>query len=180
MSLELRRKLFHFTSILGCAFLIKLYPLLACLALALSSLFLFLIVRKVEPVYEPLKRLVLFLERPKNYDRPGVQALWACLGLFTACLLFSADAFYGALVLAVGDAAAWLVGSHLGRLRVRDKSLEGSLAFFLASFLALLPFTGGTEALAVSLAGALAELLLPYPDDNFTVPVAASAVGWLV
>jgi dolichol kinase len=59
--------------------------------------------------------------------------------VFVAVLAFPKTLACVAVVyLAVGDAAAWLVGKHLGRVKIgRYKTLEGSLACFGARFLAV-------------------------------------------
>jgi dolichol kinase len=82
----------------------------------------------------------------------------------------------GALVL--GDSAAALVGKTVGRVRVLGKTLEGSAACFLVSFL----FSWGVVGLPAWLAacGALTATLfelLPIPlDDNFRIPLSAGFV----
>jgi glycerol-3-phosphate acyltransferase PlsY len=87
-----------------------------------------------------------------------------------------AVAALGALIL--GDTAAALVGRTLGRARLFGKSLEGSLACFVVSFL----FAWGVVGLDVKTAaiGMLAATLfefLPIPlDDNFRIPLSAGYV----
>jgi dolichol kinase len=82
----------------------------------------------------------------------------------------------GALVL--GDTAAALVGRTLGRVRVLGKTLEGSIACFVVSFL----FAWGVVGMEAWLAacGALTATLfelLPVPlDDNFRIPLSAGYV----
>jgi dolichol kinase len=73
-----------------------------------------------------------------------------------------------------GDAAAALIGTKLGRIRIRgSKTLEGSLAFLAASVLStawIMP--GRWILLFLSAAGlTLAELVLTRVDDNFYAPL---------
>jgi dolichol kinase len=78
----------------------------------------------------------------------------------------------------LGDTAAALVGKTIGRVRVLGKTLEGSIACFVVSFL----FAWGVVGLDPSLAacGALTATLfelLPVPlDDNFRIPLSAGYV----
>ncbi len=82
----------------------------------------------------------------------------------------------GALVL--GDSAAALVGKAVGRVRVLGKTLEGSAACFVVSFLFAWGVVGVPAWLAA--AGALTATLfelLPIPlDDNFRIPLSMGYV----
>jgi len=93
----------------------------------------------------------------------------------------------GVLVLGIADPAAGLVGRRFGRTRLRaDRSLEGSLAFFVTGFgvsFAWLVATGDGASSAAWLAaiagltGAVTELAAGRRfDDNFVVPVSIAAV----
>lgn len=102
----------------------------------------------------------------------------------------------GVAVLAFGDPLAALVGRRLGRIKLaHGRTLEGSLAFFVAGGLAGLaaaalfaPGLAWPAALAMAgagaLAGSLAELSSLRIDDNLSVALAASAAaaatGWLL
>lgn len=93
----------------------------------------------------------------------------------------------GVAVLGVADPVAGFVGRNWGRRMLRaGRSLEGSLAFFVAGTaaaavtLALLgmgPFgvVLGVAAVA-ALVGAVVEILSTRLDDNFTIPIAVAAI----
>lgn len=126
-------------------------------------------------------QFVYKLEREKNYSRPGIQALWANFGIFLSFLLFGKEsAMVSVVVLAVGDAFASMVGIKYGKRRIGNKSLEGSLAFFLSSFLALCFFLGFYKSFLVALFSSLAEAFSFKLDDNFTVPLTAGFVCWML
>ena len=91
-----------------------------------------------------------------------------------------------------GDPAASFVGRRWGGRSLRDdRTLEGTVAFFvagaLAAFLALqltlrvapLAWTWGIAS-AAAIAGAVAELTSRDVDDNFAVPVIAAVAALLV
>ena len=96
----------------------------------------------------------------------------------------------GILPMAYGDAAASVVGERFGRRRhkfLADKSLEGSLAMFLASLLSLsvgMVFLYALHFLSVSgtffaVLGAatvvtLVECFSPLGFDNLTVPISSA------
>ena len=94
--------------------------------------------------------------------------------------------------LAIADPASALVGITWGRHHVvADRSVEGSLAFFAASFavaLAVLTtaapeLTLGTRAGASALIGvaaALCEMLPIRIDDNLTIPLFVGFAAWIV
>ncbi|WP_461831954.1 diacylglycerol/polyprenol kinase family protein, partial [Aquifex sp.] len=115
-----------------------------------------------------------------NLKRPGIQAFYALLGIFISYLLFGTKAVYGIVVLAVGDGFSGLVGYYFGKRKLfynRKKTLEGSIAFFLSSFFALLLITDVYEAFFISLVSAFIESLkLPF-DDNLLIPIVASLLG---
>jgi len=76
-----------------------------------------------------------------------------------------------------------MVGKAWGRTRIFDKTVEGSLAGWAASFLvawALVPSLGVVPLLVASFVAAVTELL-PIPvDDNFRIPLVAGLVlQWL-
>ena len=93
--------------------------------------------------------------------------------------------------LGVGDPAAGLVGRKLGRTKlIGQRSLEGSLAMLFvagAAVFAVLRIwhpelaTGTMLAVAAmtALTATVAELCSGPLDDNFTIPLAAAAGGWL-
>ncbi len=96
----------------------------------------------------------------------------------------------GILPMAYGDAAASVIGEKHGRRRYRvfaNKSLEGTLAMFLISFLSLsiglvffsilysFPFFDALLAvLAASFVATFAESVSPLGLDNLTVPLSSA------
>lgn len=94
------------------------------------------------------------------------------------------------LVLGVADASAALVGIKYGRFRYTVqsvvKSMEGSLAFFVMAFLAVLvpsPFLADLEwlkllhiAFATALVLTCIEAVSTHGSDNLFVPVAAAVM----
>jgi phytol kinase len=102
--------------------------------------------------------------------------------------------------MAYGDSAAALVGQRMGRRKYRlvtEKSLEGSLAMFIASFLILFvsslyfsnfySFSVGGKLLsflAVSVVVTVVEAISPRGLDNISVPLTGALTflmvdGWL-
>ncbi|MGE5179541.1 MAG: diacylglycerol/polyprenol kinase family protein [Bacteroidota bacterium] len=77
--------------------------------------------------------------------------------------------------LIVGDTMAAIVGKWLGRVRIFDKTAEGSLACLVTCYLLtlLVPEIPFRVAVAGALTATVFELL-PIPlDDNFRIPLSA-------
>ncbi len=82
-----------------------------------------------------------------------------------------------------GDTASAIIGTKYGKVKIGDKSLEGSLAFFITTMIIALIFsqwTGIHIHLIVLIFGAIAATIteaLPIEiNDNLTVALAAAIV----
>jgi len=179
--LELRRKLFHIISVLLLTIPVSFFPfwlnvLLFLLGITLNLLVIF----KVSLFYEVFEIFIKLFEREKNFRNPGIQSLWALLGVFLSYLLFGKEAIYGIIVLALGDGFSGLIGFYFGNKKLpynESKTLEGSLAFFTASFLGLLFLTDTFKAFVIAIVCAFLESLPLKLDDNFSIPLTASFLG---
>jgi dolichol kinase len=185
---ELPRTLFH---IVGGIFLAALgYQLPGIFnRVALGAILLVTIsveaARKFSPSFNRFTRssLGIFM-RPSEHD--GITGTPAYVGgVFLAFLLFPREIAVASLIpLVLGDRAAVLAGKGFGKIRIGDKTLEGSIACFavsLAGYLILaklfgpFPVASLPVLLGASLIGTLAEAL-PRPfDDNLTIPLAVGA-----
>lgn len=196
---NLKRGVFHVTSGLVALTVLWLMPhpawtIAVGVPLALTAWSLEAIRRRYPGFNTTIMRFFAPLAHPHEYRRIN-SGTWY---LTSIALLSIAAAFVGALpcgvgvaVLAFGDPAAAIVGRKLGRVRIaHGRSLEGTLAFFLAASiagtLAALVFAPGIAigsaiaiATAASVAGAVAELTSVRVDDNLSVAIAASAAALL-
>ena len=185
ISSELKRKAFHVFTLL--------YAALYVYAGRTRSLWLlgagFVLVAVGEAIRlrhsalnEKMIRLFQGIHREKETNRPS-GILWTLGGAFlTIFLVPYPDIVLTSLwYLAIGDAAAALVGKKWGHIRIGHKSLEGSAACFLACWLAGMMFLDSTgsrapEAAVGAFAAALLEAL-PMPlDDNFWIPTVSGLV----
>lgn len=111
-------------------------------------------------------------------------ATWVLLSATLLLLVYPIGVAVPAFVMfMIADAAAALVGSRFGRTRWwnSQRTVEGSVAFVVAAFLVLLPFSDipSTAALACAVIGAGAEALPRPLNDNMRVPFVAAGVLWL-
>jgi dolichol kinase len=119
---------------------------------------------------------------------------WYTTALALLGLLFpKAMCTLGIAVIAFADPAASLVGRRWGRHKlVGERTIEGTATFAAVAtavgFAALRiwhpgeasPWRALAVAAAAGITAAVAELTSRRLDDNFTVPMVAGSVGWLV
>ncbi len=132
-----------------------------------------------------------FLVRAEEEVREAAMTPYAIAVLLTILSVPKGAALIAIYTLAIADPLAAIVGIRLGRrVLVRNRTLEGSLAFFVATLVIAAtvlayttPAAGGTiaaAALTIALAAALFELLPLRIDDNLTIPLAVGFVAWIV
>jgi len=180
---EVRRKAIHLSFIL--VPLIYLYDILpkAIIVRGLLLAVLVSIVFELARLHDARVRFFvsrMFRDLVRRHEQK--QLLGSTYLLIAAVLtieLFSKEIAVSALgALVLGDTAAALVGKTIGRVRVLGKTLEGSIACFVVSFLFAWGVVGLDPALAAcgALTATLFELL-PIPlDDNFRIPLSAGYV----
>ncbi|MDF1536680.1 MAG: hypothetical protein P1S46_09290 [bacterium] len=124
-------------------------------------------------------------------EKKGLSGLPAFTGgVFAAFLLFPKPVALAALVpLLFGDRAGLLVGKGVGRIRMWGKTLEGSLACLVVSFLVYILLAWSWPGVfgyprgvlfTAALVGTMAEAM-PRPfDDNITIPIAVGIFLTLV
>ncbi|MFB0515802.1 MAG: diacylglycerol/polyprenol kinase family protein [Candidatus Neomarinimicrobiota bacterium] len=128
------------------------------------------------------QRFLGSVTRPSEERRP-TGATYVFIGALVAAILFTPTiAILSMLFMSIGDTAASLVGQRYGRIRIGDKSLEGTLACFLTCLLlALLADLTWPVTLAGAATAALAELI-PWPlvNDNTAIPVLSGGAMTLL
>jgi dolichol kinase len=116
---------------------------------------------------------------PREVRRPSLT--WFMLGVFLALWLPDPElAVPSLLVLAIADPAASVVGRVWGKYPLGEGTWEGTLAFFVAALLVLVPYAGIVAALPVAALAAAAEGLTTPVDDNVVIPVVTGCGLWVV
>lgn len=82
----------------------------------------------------------------------------------------------GTLAMGLGDGTAALVGTRFGRHRIGGKTLEGSFAMMILSFIIFIMFGDASISVAVvsALLAAGVEAITPRGLDNITVPLVSA------
>ncbi len=173
--LELRRKVAHL--ILGTFFAYLVVSLPHALVVLINLLLIagLLVSAYLYEAHDVRFFVWLFeqFDRPSKFTARG--AITFFVGTLAAVLLFTPFvAALSILVLAVGDALATIAGYYVGNHKVlKNKTLEGTLAFFVSTGILLAFFVAPVVAIAVALVTAILELVTPsYIDDNLILPVA--------
>jgi len=102
------------------------------------------------------------------------------LGIAATIMLFRFEVYLPAvLVVAVSDSVSALVGRRFGRVHIlglKNRTLEGSLAFFISAFAILVPFYPLPQALLATIVATLMELVPVYNLDNFLIPLGTALI----
>jgi len=85
------------------------------------------------------------------------------------------------LILGISDLLANIVGTHWGTKYFTifggKKTIEGTIAFFVSTFIILFIFQLSLPiAIFISLIASAVEFFSPYGSDNLTIPIAVSAL----
>lgn len=184
------RQLYHSLSGLALVFIISFLDKPADVYLTLILLFSAIIIETMRLYLPGINRIFIhyfgILMRSEERHNP-TGTLYYLLGALVALLLFPKEiALFSMTVLAVGDPAAYIIGSNFGKYRIGKKSLEGSLAFLTASVIAgflLRNLWDDLSFVAViigAVTGTVVELVPGKINDNFTIPVTASAAIYVM
>ena len=131
--------------------------------------------------YWMMSHLGLIL-KPQERFRPIGTTYLLLSSLVVFCLFENYIAITSLLFLSVGDFMAAVIGNKLGRHRIHDKSLEGSLACLISCLLtAIIMSAATTEVLPLAaVIGAVSATItefLPIPiDDNLTIPLVSAGL----
>lgn len=180
MNREIERQLFHL--VVGTGFVLVVHFLgvretlyLSLALLAAGAMIAWLVKKGIRLpfIHEALR----VSERGHEKRIPGFGAFKFVSAVSLLTLLFSDHrVVLGALlVLAYGDSFSTWAGKNFGKIRTAaNRTLEGTAAGMLASFLILGLFFDPFVALATAVLGMLAEYL-PF-DDNYTIPLVSALV----
>ena len=201
--IDVKRKVVHAVGILTIFLIILLGKWISSLIVLCIAIGFFLLgeYRKDKEKYKIIKskKLDEFEEYVENgfkeYERPNTDpfegAIEFFVGSFFAIILFEPKAAMAAIaVLSLADAVSTLIGRNYGKHKVifnKDKSIEGSMAFFITALPTLMFFSNPLYTTSVNLLYAatiaffatLAELL-PKVNDNITIPIVVGILMTII
>lgn len=187
--LESRRKKYNLRKILHlCSFvIIPLYFLLPSIYLIsflslISVLYLISEAFRLKGLYFPVFNEITkafrkedekgFVYSPLLFSTPLIILLFLPKEVFLA----------GSIALIIGDGFAGLIGTKFGKHKLiynRDKSIEGTFAFFASSFLFYLPFFNLMESLILAFSGSIIESFLKK-TENLILPLSVGILSTLL
>ena len=179
---EVYRKLVHISSstIALCLWYFGKDMMLKWVILVSILFPLFDYLRKYLPRIQRLyHNLFGIITRPNEYE--GLSgASWVFMGAGVTVYLFNEKiAIIALLIMSLSDSAAALIGIKYGTTRLFNKSLEGTLAFFITTFM-ILHFLSPASlmlTLIVAIFATVIELFsIPTINDNFLIPIASAFI----
>jgi len=123
----------------------------------------------------------IMLRKHEIHDFTG--ATYLMISTILCIAIFPKDiAFLSLCFLAIGDTLAAIIGISFGKRKLfgTSKSLEGSLACFISTFIFALFFIDPTIAFFGAMAATLSEFSRLPIDDNIKIPIASGLIMSLV
>ena len=179
---EILRKILHLST---CVFALMLlyFGKTICIPIFLFLAIIFFALDFLRLKNKHIQRLynIFFGIVTKHYEeRQLTSASYVFLSLIIVAIVFEVRIASSALlIMSLSDPIASLVGRAYGRFYIFDKSLEGSIAFFIVSVMVLLSFNFSSDViLCVATLCTLIELFSNkmHIDDNLSVPITASVL----
>jgi len=179
---ELKRKLFHQSSLIIPLSYFFLDKKTMVYALGIATLIFFLgdILRFRIKFIRKMTHKFFYQIIRKHETRTLLGSTYVLIGALTTVFLFEKwIAITSLFYLTVSDSLAAVVGKKFGKIRINKKSFSGSLAFLVSGFLIGLLVTQLTWKIALigAFFTAIIELFVPkYFDDNLVIPTAGGFI----
>ncbi len=128
-----------------------------------------------------IKEFIDYTERETEKELPGKGAITFFIGTLITSVLFYNNIFIvigGVITLVFGDSISNIAGKTIGKIKIQDKTLEGSFAGIIISFIYLSILFPFSTALIAAVIGMTMEYL-PI-EDNYTIPIATGTILMLL
>ena len=181
---EVSRKLIHLTNVIipvGYLFLFpsKIHMLIILFFLSVIFIFLDFSRTRIGWIKTIFGKMFNFMLRTHELDGRLTGATWVVIGSFLTVALFQKEiAILALLFMGLGDTVAALFGAHFGRIRIWEKTVEGTLAGLVVCLMVSVCFPG--MSVWVRTGGAISAMiaeLIPLPvDDNIRIPIISGTI----
>ncbi len=174
-NLELRRKLVHISGIIFVPIFITINDKHLIIILLFSTIIILLLISYSYKKFGMFSFLKLFerVEDLKTFPAKG--AIFFFLGLIIVAVISDIKTLIIAtLILSLSDGFSTIVGKAFGKRPLpynKNKTLEGTIVFFLISFLILINFYDIFSSIIFSLIVSIVESLNLKINDNLSIPV---------
>ena len=179
---EILRKILHLSTCIF-ALMILCFGKKICIPIFLSLAILFFALDFLRLKNKYIQRFynIFFGIVTKHYEEEQLtSASYVFLSLIIVAIVFEVRIASAALlIMSLSDPIASLLGRAYGKFYIFDKTLEGSITFFIVSTMVLLSFDFSSDViLGVAVLCTLIELFSTkmHIDDNLSVPITASVL----
>lgn len=122
-----------------------------------------------------IQDITLMCTEQKNLNRFVMRPIYTAIGIFLLLLFFPKTSFYlGTIAVIIGDGFAGLVGRRFGRNKIfysKEKTIEGSLACLVTTFLFSIFFTNPLFALIIAIITTFIESI-PMKEENLILSLS--------
>ena len=180
---ELLRKLIHICSSVFAYALFFLNQKTVCLIVGLGAILIlsFELLRSQYPLVNQIF-IKMLGKVTRNFEKTELTgASYVMIASFIVLLpIFHIHVcILSILIMSYSDTAAAIIGKKYGKTKIFNKTLEGSVAFLLTSFiiaLAMYPQIDLKVSLIAIIVATIVEMLPLNIDDNFSVPVTVALI----
>jgi len=182
---ELLRKAFHQMSIVIPIFYV-LFGKKYTLYLLVSSTIIFILhdlIRYYNKTYNGFFNNYFGDLLRQNEKKESIASTYLLISFTVITFLFKKNiVITSMLFLIISDAAAAIAGKKFGRIKIFNKTLEGSLSFLITALIIAVPVMKLPlyQGIIGAFTAAVIELLPVKVSDNLTVPIVSAVVMTLV
>ncbi len=176
---EIQRKLIHFGSGI-IPILVLFYGREFILPLLSVITILFVLVDFFKSKINWMKKIYTYFFKTivrKNEFENLTGATWVLIGNLIVLIIFPENiAIFSMFILCISDSFAAIIGKYSGQTRLSNKSLQGSIAFFISGLLVSIFFSSITlpfRFFAV-ISATVIELIPSRINDNISIPITTA------
>ncbi|MBC8196797.1 MAG: hypothetical protein H8E60_02805 [Candidatus Marinimicrobia bacterium] len=176
---EIQRKLIHFASGI-IPILVLFYGRELILPILSVITILFVLVDFFKSKIYWLKNIYTYffktIIRENEFDNL-TGASWVLIGNLIVLLIFPENiAIFSMFILSISDSFAAIIGKYSGQTKLMNKSLQGSIAFFISGLLVSIFFSSIALSIRVFavISASVIELIPSRINDNISIPITTA------